>query len=246
MKGNNVKKKKRRKKHYLLRLILLIAMGTGIYFFLTSSLFEIQKLTVRDNEHYTASEIISIAKPDIGGNLFKTSVNEMKDKLLNDPYIKNARISKKLPDELVITVAERKETASVPYGESYIVIDKEGMILRHAKEPPALTMLTGMTLTNIQTGTLLETEKESMLSDSLDILKSMEENELFFKKIVFSGILVNVYIYDNLICKGSPENILKSMDELKDVLYDLFVQGIERGVIKVGGDGYFSFSALVE
>jgi hypothetical protein len=36
------------------------------------------------------------------------------------------------------------------------------------------------------------------------------------------------------------------MDELKDVLYDLFVQGIERGVIKVGGDGYFSFSALVE
>jgi hypothetical protein len=36
------------------------------------------------------------------------------------------------------------------------------------------------------------------------------------------------------------------MDDLEDVLYDLYVQGIERGVIKVGGNGYYSFSALVE
>jgi hypothetical protein len=30
------------------------------------------------------------------------------------------------------------------------------------------------------------------------------------------------------------------------VLYDLYTKGIERGVIKMGSDKYFSFSPLVE
>ncbi len=240
------KKKRRRKKRYLLQLILLIAFGVGVYYFMTSSLFDIQRLTVIDNQYYTTQQVISIAEAKVGGNLFKTSTAEMKDKLLDDPYIKNAKVERKLPDELIITVEERQEAAAVPYGDQFILIDQEGMILRKTDVEPALTLFTGMTLTNIQIGTPLQVEENSMLVGTLELIESMEEYEIFFKKIDFSRVVIKAYIYDNLICEGSPENILKSMDDLKDVLYDLYVQGIERGVIKVGGNGYYSFSALVE
>lgn len=246
MKEKNTKKKRRRKKRYLLKFVLLLAFGTGIYYFISSSLFDIQKITVENNSYYTGQQVISIAEAGMGGNLFKTSTTDMKDKLLKDPYIKNAVISRKLPDELIITVEERQEAACVPYGDRFIIIDKEGMILRMTDVAPALTLFTGMTLTNIETGTPLQAEENSMLSGTLRLLAGMEENELFFKRIEFSGIVIRAYIYDNLLCEGSPENILKSMDDLKDVLYDLYVQGIERGVIRVAGDGYISFSALVE
>ncbi|MGI6734444.1 MAG: cell division protein FtsQ/DivIB [Anaerovoracaceae bacterium] len=240
------KKRKRRKKRYLLKFILLVAFGTGVYYFLTSPLFDIQKLTVIDNHHYTTQQVISIAEARVGVNLFKAPTTEMKDKLLNDPYIKNAKVERKLPDELIITVEERQEAAAVPYGDQFILIDHEGMILRKTDVEPTLTLFTGMTLTNIEIGTPLQVEENSMLAGTLELIKSMEEYEIFFKKIDFSNVVIKAYIYDNLICEGTPENILKSMDDLKDVLYDLYVQGIERGVIKVGGNGYYSFSALVE
>jgi len=240
------KKKRRRKKRYLLKFILIIALGTGIYYFLTSPLFDIQKLTVINNQYYTEQQVISIAEARVGENLFKAPTSEIKDKLLKDPYIKNAKVEQKLPDELVITVEERKEAAAVPYGDQFILIDVEGMILRKTDVEPALTLFTGMTLTNIQVGTPLQVEENSMLADTLKLIKSMEEYDIFFKRIDFSSVVIRAYIYDNLICEGTPENILKGMDDLEDVLYDLYVQGIERGVIKVGGNGYYSFSALVE
>ena len=230
----------------MLKFVLLIGFLAGAYYFLTSPLFDIQKLTVKENRYYTPQQVISIASAKVGQNLFKASARAMRDKLLDDPYIKNAVISRKLPNELIITVEERQEAAAVPYGDDFLILDKEGMILRQTDTEPALTLVSGMTLTNIKIGTPLEAEENAMLSSSLKLLSAMEDHELFFKKILFSGIVIKAYIYDNLICEGSPENILKSMDDLKDVLYDLYVQGIERGVIKVGGDGYYSFSALVE
>lgn len=240
------KKKKRKKKHYLLKFLFLILLCTGAYYFLTSDIFDIQEITVDNNSYYTVQQIIGIAEAKTGGNLFKVSTSDMRDKLLRDPYIKSAKISRKLPDKIVIEVLEREEAAAVPYGDKYIIIDNEGMILRQTDVEPVLTLLEGMTVTNIEPGTPLAVEENSVLSDTLPMLDKMEENDIYFKKIELSAIIIKAYIFDSLTCEGTPENIMKSMDDLKDVLYDLYEQGIERGVIKVGGDGYYSFSPLVE
>ncbi|GAB1475184.1 cell division protein FtsQ/DivIB [Bacillota bacterium] len=240
------KNKKRRKRYILLKFILLSAFCAGVYYFASSPFFDVDRLTVRNNSYYTEQQIIDLSEAETGGNLFRLSAEELKDRLLQDPYIKDARISKKLPGEIVIAVEERRETAAVPYGEEYVIIDREGIVLRNALEEPPITVFTGMTLSNIQAGTPLGVEESSQLSGALKLLRSMEEHDIYFKRIEFSGFLIKAYIYDGLVCEGSPENILKNMDDLEDVLYDLYVQGIERGVIKVGGNGYYSFSALVE
>ncbi|HVI42853.1 MAG TPA: FtsQ-type POTRA domain-containing protein, partial [Anaerovoracaceae bacterium] len=114
------KKKKRKKKHYLLRLIILVAFATAMYFFFTSSLFDIQKLTVDNNSHYTEEQVISLAGAKTGENLFEASLSRMKEKLLTDSYIKNVKLKRKLPGEVVIILEERKEDAAVPYGNKYI------------------------------------------------------------------------------------------------------------------------------
>lgn len=240
------KKKKRKKKHYLLKFIILVAFFTGMYFFFTSSLFDIQKITVENNSHYTQEQIISLAGAKTGENLFETSLSEMKEKLLADPYIKNVKLKRRLPAEIKIIVAERKEDAAVPYGNKYIIIDNEGMVLRQADQEPALTLMLGMTIKNMKPGTPLEVEDNASLTDTLKLLEEVREHELFFKKVDISKVVIKAYIYDQLVCEGTPDDIRNNLDSLQEVLYDLYTKGIERGVIKMGSDKYFSFSPLME
>ena len=240
------KKKKRKKKHYLLKFIVFVAFLTGMYFFFTSSLFDIQKITVENNHHYTEEQIISLAGAKTGENLFETSLSAMKEKLLADPYIKNVKLKRKLPAEVVIITSERKEDAAVPYGSKFIVIDNEGMVLRKADEEPALTLLLGMKVNNMKPGTPLEVEDNTALTDTLKLLEDVKKHEIYFKKVDISKVVVKAYIYDQLICEGTPDDIRNNLGSLQEVLYDLYTKGIERGVIKMGSDKYFSFSPLVE
>lgn len=240
------KKKKRKKKHYLLKIIVFIALMTGLYFFFTSSLFDIQKITIEDNAYYTEEQVIDLAGARTGENLFEVSLSHMKEKLLADPYMKNVKIKRKLPAEVVIVVEERKEDAAIPYGDNFIIIDNEGMVLRKSEIEPALTLLMGMTVKNMDPGTPLQVEENAMLTDTLKLLQEVKEHELFFKKIDISSIIIKAYIYDQLTCEGTPENIMNNLDSLQDVLYDLYTKGIERGAIKMGSDEYLSFSPLVE
>lgn len=219
------KKKKRRKKRYLLKFFILIVLAVGLYYFLTSSLFDIGLITVENNSYYTQEQIISIAEGKTGGNIFEASTSEMKERLLENPYIKNAEVKRRLPSTLHIEVEERKESASIPYGEEYIIIDNDGIVLRKAEVEPALTMLTGLTVKNMDDGTPLVVEENAMLTDTLNLLKEVEKHELFFKRIDIANIVIKGYIYDQLICEGTPDNITNNLDALQIVLYDLYTKG---------------------
>ncbi|WP_324824650.1 cell division protein FtsQ/DivIB [Sinanaerobacter sp. ZZT-01] len=240
------KKKKRKKKRYLLKTFIFFVIMIGMYYFLTSSFFDIQKISVKENNYYTAEQIIRLSKIKVGKNIFKTSMGNAAGRMRKDPYMKNVKISRRLPSTIVITVEERKEYAVVPYGEEYLLMDEDGMALRKTDVAPTLPLLMGMTVKKMDPGYPLEVEENSVLTDTLKMLSAMEENEIYFKKIDISKVVIKAYIYDYLYCEGTPENIRENMDKLKSVLYKLYTQGIERGVIKMGSDGYFSFSPEIE
>jgi cell division protein FtsQ len=101
------KKRKRKKKRYLLKFFILLILAASLYFFFSSSMFDIQKITVENNNHYTKEQLISLAGVRTGENLFKASLSQMKENLLADPYVKNVKLRKRLPAEVVISVQER-------------------------------------------------------------------------------------------------------------------------------------------
>ena len=70
----------------------------------------------------------------------------------------------------------------------------------------------------------------------------MEENDIYFKRIDFSTVIVRAYIYDDLYCEGAPANITENMASIQKLLQELYQQEITRGVIRVGTDSYLSYS----
>ena len=242
------KKKKRRRKNYILRLLIVIAFGVGVYYFLSSPFFDVQRIVIENNSYYTKGQIISKADVKTGQNIFGVNTAEFKDMLLSDPYIRNVRVKRSLPDTIVINIEERSEAAAVPYADIFIIIDKDGMVLRKSDAEPKLTLLVGMTIKTMDEGSPLEVEETGLLTGTLKMLDTMEKTDIFFKKIDISHTIVNAYIYDRLICEGMPENVIESMESgnLEIFLYNLYTEDIERGIIYIGSDNYFSFNPMVD
>lgn len=240
------KNKKRRKKHYLLKFLLLVIVAAGLYYFLTSELFDIRKIKVENISHYTAEQVEDMSKIQKGENIFALALSDVKQSLLSDSYMKDVKIKRKLPGTVVIDVTERVEYAAVPYGTEYILIDQEAIVLSRTSQPPKLPLLMGMTVKAIEPGKLLEVEESNVLEATMKLLSAMDKEDLYFKKIEISDVLIKAYIYDNLICEGTPKNIMDGMDNIRRVIYEMYGQGIERGVIKVNGSNRWAWSPLVE
>jgi cell division protein FtsQ len=244
------KRKKRKKSHFFLNFFIVLLLLAGLGWFLSSDFFAIDKVSVLHNNNYTKEEIIDMSGIKMGQNIFWFYINkgDVQDAMEGDSYIDTVKVGIKLPGTVKLDVDERAEVAAVPLDNKYILIDNEGYVLRTTDKEPKLTLLVGLTITGLEEGRPLEVEQKSLFAETLTMLNTVESSDLFFKRIDISDVVIKAYIYDKLICKGTPENILNSMDtgNLQIILYDLYKKGISRGTINVGADKVCSFSPSVE
>ena len=242
-------RRKHRKKHYFLRFVVLLCIGTGVFLFLKSSYFNIKSFSVEGNSYYTDAEIISMAKAKKGVNLiFDAGLSDIKKNLKDNPYFEDIYVKRSLPDKLVISIKERRQTAAIVYGESFVVIDENGIVLRKATVDPQVTLLTGLTISKMNIGEKVEVEEADALKMTLRMLSAMNKGDLFFKKINVSKVLIRAYIYDTLSVKGTPKELMQTIQrgELQKVVNNLFNDKINRGTIKVGGSDYMSFTPEID
>jgi cell division protein FtsQ len=240
------KKKKRRKKHYLLKCFIVLLALFGSYKLLTSPLFDIQRIDVENNEYYTSEQIIALTGVGLGENIFRVSTRDVRNKLLADPYIMSVKTRRALPGGFVVRVVEREESAFVSDGGEYIIIDENGLVLRRTGTEPLLTELGNLNLVEAEAGRPLVAEENAALTDTLNLLKKVKNEELYFKRVDISNIIVRAYIFDKLVCEGTPEHISENLSELKKILLELKEQDIERGAVKVGGDRYLVWQPSAE
>ena len=246
-KGKTRKRRRRRRSHPFLGLLLFIVLVVGIIMALKSSLFAIKDIQVVGNRYYTPAQIIEMSGIESGKNLiFELKPREARNRLLETPYIRVASVDRVPLSTVRITVEERVEYAAVSFQEQYIIIDREGTVLRIAEEPPAITVMEGMEIKQMEEGKPVKAEQTYLLTETLKLLNATDEMDLYFKRVFFSTAVVRAYIYDNYYCEGAPENILSSLGPIKELVAQHFAQGVNKGVIKVGTDGYLSFTPKID
>lgn len=237
-------RRRRRRRNAFLAFLLLVLLCIAAYFVATSEFFDVKHIEVQGNKHFSKEEVVKISKSKTGGNIFTFNNRKVMENLETNSYVKSVRIKRKLPATIVLIVSEREPAAAVTYGEKYIILDDEGFVLEKITNEPQLTLLSGMTIKRMEEGKALKVEEIDVLADTLNMLKVMNESDLFFKKIEVTNVTVNAYIYDTLICRGLPQNILKAMESgnLQAVLIDLYNKGMKHGVINISDKNYCSFT----
>ncbi|MDY6038799.1 MAG: FtsQ-type POTRA domain-containing protein [Eubacterium sp.] len=242
-------RKKHKKKHYLLKFLIFLTICAAIFLFLKSSYFNITAFSVEGNNYYTDQEVLNMAKAKKNVNIiFAAGISDIKKNLAENPYFEEITVKRNFPNKLTITVKERAQTAAIAYGESFIVIDQSGTILRKANVDPQVTLLTGLTISKMNIGEPVEVEESDSLKMTLRMLSAMNKGDIFFKKIDVSKVVIRAYIYDSLLVKGTPAEVMSTIKsgELQKVVNNLFDEKISRGTIKVGGSDYMSFTPEID
>ena len=238
-------KKVRKKKHYLVRFLIIAGVIAAMIVFITSSFFDIKHIDVTGNSYYTDEEVINMANVTKGKNIFfHAGKSEIKDRLSANSYFSDIKVSRKLPNTLVIHVTERKQVAALVYGNKYVVIDVNGRVLRITEVEPEVTVLKGLTLSKMEVGEKVKAVEKQTLSTTLKMINSMKKGDFYFKKIDVSNLIIKAYITDTLVVKGTPAQMKKSIDsgDLQKVVNRLFKNGTKRGTISLGEHNYMSFS----
>ncbi len=130
MRHEKKQRKKRRRRRmfrtFVVCLLLIIALLCVVFL---TPFFLVDNIAVEGNRHVKQTEILTTAAIDKGQNSFSLNTGRIEKRLETIPYVKTAKISRKLPKGIVIHISERSIYCYIKVGESFYAIDKEGIVL---------------------------------------------------------------------------------------------------------------------
>ncbi len=198
--------KKRKKKNSLRKFIIwitLILSFTAIGTVLSLTVFfSISTISVSGSKIYKDDEILSHCTIDTGENLFLADTQKAAQSLTkNLPYIYNAKIERKLPATIKITVTDAKVAYSIKNKDkTYILLDDNFKVLEHsAKKSKGIKILKADAKT-VNPGSQVEFKNETT-GECLNKLSAAikEENFKEITSIYSLNINDNYVVYDNRI-----------------------------------------------
>lgn len=138
-----IKKKKRIKKIIKTLLLLAIIIG-GICFALISPIFNISDVEVIGNEKIAADTIVSLSQLQVGQNIFRFYKGKLINDIKTNAYVENAKIKRKIPNKIEITIEERKQDYNVEFLNGYAYINNQGYILEISEQKLDLPVIKGI------------------------------------------------------------------------------------------------------
>lgn len=202
--------------------------------------FRIRRIEVTTDGTLGADHVREYAKVKEGLNLFAVRPQDVRESLLTVPVIARAQVGRRLPDTLVIEVAERVAVARLgrPGSGSPLAVDATGHVLGPSSVRPSLPTILGVRDNGLRPG---DAVKDPMLRDALDVLAICNRSELREAMAVETIDLAN----EEYLVLGlqSGERVLLSGPKLADKLLQLRAM---LGVARDRGLGLAEYDMTVD
>ena len=159
-------------------IIVIIAGGTT--FAMISPIFNIQDIKVLENSEVSADTIISLSGLSKGQNIFRFLSSNVEEQIKQEPYIQSAEVKRIFPNQIQITVEERKRDFSVEFLNGYAYINNQGYILEISNDKAGLPVLQGAVTPEeeIKAGNRLQKEDLEKLGTVIRIMDLCKANGL--------------------------------------------------------------------
>jgi cell division protein FtsQ len=157
-----------------IRAIVAIVSAAGVIFGVVavyrSQLFEIDQVDVAGAQQLSAQDVVRRAGVPDGATLLRYPAEEIEARLLEDPWIASATVSRDFPSTLRIRIQERVPLALVDAGPSFWVVDETGLVLAEAslEESSPLVVIRDVPAFEPQPG---RTSNSDALVNALEVLK---------------------------------------------------------------------------
>lgn len=121
------KKKRKRRNKRIARFALLLSLIVLVVFYLTSDMSKVKSLTVKNNVHYSDSQILELAGIDYDSNYILTMSLYVNYKLEKNPLIADAKLKKDLHGGFTIYIEEEKVIGSLKENPQLLLIQGKGI-----------------------------------------------------------------------------------------------------------------------
>lgn len=219
-------------------ILIFLAVLVFIIIFKTD-FFLVKNIIVLDNYKISTEEVIAYSNIDSNDNIFKLKASDIEEKIEKNPYIKDVKLERDLPDKIIIDIEERKELASISNMDIYFVIDSEGYILKTVTTPPDTYIVKGFEFDSFVEGEKINVNNED-LNKALELCRLFQVSEIDLKpNIVYNDNNFEMLFKDNIKVKfGDGEEIEDKFNDFVAIFKDLQKKNIKSGLIDVSSKGY--------
>lgn len=191
--------------------ICLVVVVIGVTLSLTV-LFKSESIKIQGNKYYDENLIIELAEVTKGDNIFIASIFGNEDAISEKlPYVKDANIKFKIPNEIVIKITHETPYYAVKVSDGYYLLNEQGRILEKTTDKPKDLMR--VKVSNIESAEIGQylSFKNSKVADAMDKISQSILNNNFDKitEVDLSKISSLSITYDDriLIKIGMPQDI---------------------------------------
>ncbi len=165
---DSIEKYRKRKKRagsirWILYLLFFILCLVGGFSFAISPFFNIENIEVSGYNKATEAEILALSNISVGQPIYKANIKQASVMIATNIWIESAKVERKLPDTIIITVKERTAAAYVQTATGLLQVDINGYVLQKQNLVQGLhyMLITGADdlPSDILTGSKLESEK---------------------------------------------------------------------------------------
>ncbi len=216
--------------------IIILVAG---FILVSSSLFEIDTITVEGNLHLQAEEIRSASGIVPGTNIFQAQTREAEDRLEALPAIRKAELVREFPSTVRIIVEERVPVALLNIHGEFWEVDVEGVPVRKkGKGWDGLPVITGVQFGNPNLQRTLEAVEKLPKEVVAGLSEVWFGNDLRLILYTFDGIEIRLGQLERLEQKGVLllEVLALVRDDGRKVEY-IDLSEPDKPVVKYAGGG---------
>jgi cell division protein FtsQ len=133
--------------------LLVVAIGGGAAwgarrYVTTSPRFAIREIVTTGENRRTPDELAAIASIAKGDNVFSVDLEGARGRLLADPWISEATLSRQLPGTVFVRIVEREPGGILATNDGTYVVARDGEIIKPIEvgDPTDLHVVTGITI----------------------------------------------------------------------------------------------------
>jgi cell division protein FtsQ len=159
-------------------LLVVVASSSAVAFSLhryavTTARFGIQNVVLDGGRRLTPTEVRGVAGIEVGKNLFSFDTRAAEERLLANPWVASAKVTRELPSTLRIKLSEREASAIALLGDRSWLVTRDGEPFKELAEddPLDLPVVTGVTAADLARDRTRATER---LRVGLDLLRQYE------------------------------------------------------------------------
>lgn len=170
-KSGRARKAAKRLAHFLLAAALtagILLLGIAAYrHAVTSEYFKLKTCQITGNKRLSEKDILKAAGLTLGQNIFATDTVSAQKRLLENPWIQESQVARRLPEKVIIRVTERKARALVNLDVLYLVDDTGKVFKRWVRGDP----IPSPVITGISREEYIQSQEavEARLCDAIDL-----------------------------------------------------------------------------